>query len=96
MANLGENGTGEGRQVTEKRAQAWSNSKNNMPYFECSAKENTNVEAAFETIAKAALEQENSDNFNLYDDSMSHRVQLQPSNRNASDFNANQGSSGCC
>jgi len=96
MANLGENGTGEGRQVTEKRAQAWSNSKNNMPYFECSAKENTNVEAAFETIAKAALEQENSDNFNLYDDSMNHRIQLQPNNNRNNEFNANQGSGGCC
>merc|ERR1712121_325712 len=50
LADLGENGTGNGRQVSEKRAQAWANTKNNMPYFECSAKENTNVESAFETI----------------------------------------------
>ena len=67
-----------------------------MPYYECSAKENTNVEMAFETIAKAALEQENSDNFNLYDDSMNHRVQLQPSSGRNNDFQGNQGSGGCC
>lgn len=33
-------------------------SKNNIPYFETSAKEALNVEQAFQTIAKNALEQE--------------------------------------
>uniref|UniRef100_A0A3Q4GAQ6 RAB7A, member RAS onco family n=2 Tax=Pseudocrenilabrinae TaxID=318546 RepID=A0A3Q4GAQ6_NEOBR len=45
-------------QVTTKRAQAWCQSKNNIPYFETSAKEAINVEQAFQTIARNALKQE--------------------------------------
>lgn len=44
-------------QVTTKRAQAWCHSKNNIPYFETSAKEAINVEQAFQTIARNALKQ---------------------------------------
>lgn len=44
-------------QVTNKRAQAWCLSKNNIPYFETSAKEAINVEQAFQTIARNALKQ---------------------------------------
>lgn len=44
-------------QVTTKRAQAWCQSKNNIPYFETSAKEAINVEQAFQTIARNALKQ---------------------------------------
>ncbi|KAI1234460.1 Ras-related protein Rab-7a, partial [Lamprotornis superbus] len=47
----------ENRQVTTKRAQAWCYSKNNIPYFETSAKEAINVEQAFQTIARNALKQ---------------------------------------
>uniref|UniRef100_A0A4W3KI89 RAB7b, member RAS oncogene family n=1 Tax=Callorhinchus milii TaxID=7868 RepID=A0A4W3KI89_CALMI len=47
----------ENRQVTTKRAQAWCQSKNNIPYFETSAKEAINVEQAFQTIARNALKQ---------------------------------------
>ena len=36
----------------------WCKSKNETPYFECSAKENVNVEQAFQSIAKQALLQE--------------------------------------
>ena len=43
--------------VTTKRAQAWCQSKNNIPYFETSAKEAINVEQAFQTIARNALKQ---------------------------------------
>ena len=46
------------RQVSAKRAQAWCHSKNDIPYFETSAKEAINVEQAFQTIAKNALAQE--------------------------------------
>ncbi|CAK9806141.1 Ras-related protein Rab-7a [Anthophora retusa] len=46
------------RQVSTKRAQQWCVSKNNIPYFETSAKEAINVEQAFQTIAKNALAQE--------------------------------------
>lgn len=41
-----------------KRAQAWCQSKGNIPHFETSAKENLQVEAAFQTVAKNALKQE--------------------------------------
>lgn len=44
-------------QVTTKRAQAWCQSKNNIPYFETSAKEAISVEQAFQTIARNALKQ---------------------------------------
>uniref|UniRef100_A0A8C3ZJS1 Uncharacterized protein n=1 Tax=Denticeps clupeoides TaxID=299321 RepID=A0A8C3ZJS1_9TELE len=44
-------------QVTTKRAQAWCQSKNNIPYFETSAKEAINVDQAFQTIARDALKQ---------------------------------------
>ena len=57
------------RQVPQKKALAWCKTKGNIPYFECSAKEGTNVEQAFrkfylthfnnsistETVARAAL-----------------------------------------
>ena len=46
-------------QVTQKRAMTWCQSKGNIPYFETSAKEAINVEQAFQTIAKGALQQEN-------------------------------------
>lgn len=81
------------REVSEKRAQAWANSKGSMPYYECSAKDNTNVEKAFETIARAALEQEN-DTFNIYDQESQTRIQLR---QNQSAMNDESGSrAGCC
>lgn len=48
----------ENRAVSAKRAQQWCHSKNEIPYFETSAKEGINVENAFQTIAKKALAQE--------------------------------------
>lgn len=45
-------------QIFQKRALAWCQAKNNIPYFETSAKEAINVEQAFQTIAKNALQQE--------------------------------------
>ncbi len=36
----------------------WCQEKNNVPYFETSAKEALNVEQAFQTIAKNALARE--------------------------------------
>lgn len=44
--------------VSTKRAQQWCQSKNDIPYFETSAKEGINVDLAFQTIAKNALAQE--------------------------------------
>jgi len=49
--------------VSTKRAQQWCHSKNEIPYFETSAKEAINVEQAFQTIAKNALAQETEDAF---------------------------------
>ncbi|KAJ3194821.1 hypothetical protein HK101_001823 [Irineochytrium annulatum] len=46
------------RQVSLKRALAWCEQKGKIPYFETSAKEAINVDQAFQTIAKLALQQE--------------------------------------
>lgn len=48
----------ENRAVSTKRAQQWCQAKNDIPYFETSAKEGINVDLAFQTIAKNALAQE--------------------------------------
>jgi len=48
----------ENRAVSQKWAQQWCQGKNNIPYFETSAKEAINVEQAFYTIAQNALQQE--------------------------------------
>lgn len=44
--------------MSTKRAQQWCHAKNDIPYFETSAKEGINVEQAFQTIARNALAQE--------------------------------------
>ncbi|XP_052118190.1 ras-related protein Rab7 isoform X6 [Arachis duranensis] len=44
--------------VSEKKAKDWCTSKGNIPYFETSAKEDYNVDAAFLCIAKTALSNE--------------------------------------
>jgi Ras-related protein Rab-7A len=46
------------RRVSAKRAQNWCTQKGNIPYFETSAKENIEVEQAFQKIAKDALTQD--------------------------------------
>ena len=47
-----------GVQVTEKKAKQWCTSKGGIPYFETSAKEDINVDAAFQCIARNALKNE--------------------------------------
>ncbi|CAH2036229.1 unnamed protein product [Thlaspi arvense] len=46
---------GNSRVVSEKKARAWCASKGNIPYYETSAKEGTNVEDAFMCITKNAM-----------------------------------------
>jgi Ras-related protein Rab-7A len=53
----------ERRMITQKRAQAYCQSRGAMPYFETSAKESVNVEQAFEVIARNALLQEESEEY---------------------------------
>lgn len=45
-------------QVTEKKAKQWCTGKGNIPHFEVSAKEDLNIESAFQTIARNALKNE--------------------------------------
>ncbi|XP_043690388.1 ras-related protein Rab7-like [Telopea speciosissima] len=46
---------GNSRVVSDKKAKEWCASKGNIPYFETSAKENIDVDAAFFCVAKNAL-----------------------------------------
>lgn len=45
-------------QVTEKKAKQWCTAKGGIPYFETSAKEDLNVDSAFQCIARNALKNE--------------------------------------
>lgn len=44
--------------MSAKKAKAWCASKGGIPYFETSAKDGSNIEAAFECIAKNAIKNE--------------------------------------
>jgi len=70
------------RGVTTARAQSWCQSKGNIPYFETSAKDNINVEQAFQTIARNALAQESETD--LYAEFPSE-IKLTPDNKSKSD-----------
>lgn len=72
----------EPRALSSKRAQQWCQSKNNIPYFETSAKEGLNVEQAFLAIAKNALAQQNStvDIYNEFPDQIKLTNTQKPNN----------------
>jgi len=65
---LGNKIDADSRNVSTKRAQTWCQTKNDIPYFEVSAKEAINVEQAFQTIARNALQRESQDNTDLYNE----------------------------
>jgi len=75
----------ENRAITQKRAQGWCQANGNIPYFETSAKEAINVDQAFQTIAKNALQQEQS----LEDDIIPNTVTLP-------DVNSKSDKTSCC
>lgn len=58
---------GNSRVVSAKKAKAWCASKGNIPYFETSAKDGTNVEDAFQCIAKNAIRNEPEEDIYLPD-----------------------------
>jgi len=64
----------ETRAVSMKRGQGWCQSKNNIPYFETSAKEAINVEQAFQTVAKNGLQQDSE--VELYNNDFPDRINL--------------------
>ncbi|RZC81482.1 hypothetical protein C5167_044053 [Papaver somniferum] len=45
---------GNSRVVSEKKAKDWSSSRSDIPYFETSAKEDQNVDVAFQCVAKTS------------------------------------------
>jgi Ras-related protein Rab-7A len=74
------------RQVNEAKARAFCQSKGDIPHFETSAKDALNVEQAFLTIAKNALQQE----------SQSKPIFIPDSINLNQDGNANSGGGGGC
>jgi len=71
------------RTVPTKRAQQWCHCNSDIPYFETSAKENINVDQAFEMVIKQALSQQAEDtDLDIFpDDRMSLRPGESEENR---------------
>ena len=53
------------RKVPENKIKTYCDQKNHLPYFETSAKDNTNVDKAFEEVARLAFKR-NSNNDEMY------------------------------
>ncbi|XP_073057588.1 ras-related protein Rab7-like [Primulina eburnea] len=68
---------GNSRVVSEKTAREWCISKGNIPYFETSAKEDYNVDAAFTSVANAALANDPSMNIWELDEEIPSHCDLQ-------------------
>ena len=65
------------RKVQASKIKQYCETKSNMPYFETSAKDNTNVEAAFEEVAKLAFKR-NSKEDEIF---IPNRVELKATNQ---------------
>jgi Ras-related protein Rab-7A len=74
------------RQVQQSKAKAWCQGKGDIPHFETSAKDALNVEQAFHTIAKNALDQDHNSKPIFIPDSL---------DLNNTDNNTSSGG-GCC
>jgi len=72
------------RVISEKKAKSWCTSKGGLLHFECSAKEDINVGAAFEAVARFAVQNEEKEEDVYLPDTVSI------------DTSAPQSSSGCC
>jgi len=79
---------GASRVVQEKKAKHWCSSKGGIPYFETSAKEDYNVDAAFKCIAQNALKNEDSEDIYLPESVDLSGTQIPQSTRRAPN--------GCC
>ncbi|GMR34263.1 hypothetical protein PMAYCL1PPCAC_04458, partial [Pristionchus mayeri] len=75
------------RAVSAKRAQSWCAAKGGMPYYEVSAKEAVNVEAAFQAIARDALARESADTSDFPE--LENNINLNENNRNSSSGGCN-------
>jgi Ras-related protein Rab-7A len=58
---------GKSRQISEKKAKAWCASKGDIPHFDTSAKEDVNVDAAFQAVARNALSHESEEELYIPD-----------------------------
>lgn len=58
---------GKNRQVSDKKAKAWCGSKGDIPHFDTSAKEDLNVDAAFQAVARNALSHESEEELYIPD-----------------------------
>ena len=83
LGNKVDHENGNARVVSDKKAKAWCSAKGGIPTFETSAKEDYNVEAAFQCIAQNALKNEAEEEIYLPD---TIDVNAQPQAK----------SSGCC
>jgi|TARA_B100001540_G_scaffold165909_1_gene146741 Ras-related protein Rab-7A len=72
------------RVISEKKAKSWCTSKGGLLHFECSAKEDINVGAAFEAVARFAVQNEEKEEDIYLPDTVSI------------DTSAPQSSGGCC
>jgi len=59
--------SGQSRAVSDYRARRWCGAKGNLPHFESSAKEDINVESAFQRIARNALKNEPEEEYYMPD-----------------------------